>query len=125
MTLILWCVLAAGVMHIFCAGIAKAGRRDYNNRDPRAWLESLEGYRARANAAQKNTLEAQPFFMAAILLALHNNASLPTLQTLAVLWLALRVAYIGLYLADRATLRSLVWLAALAVNIAILFLKSH
>lgn len=121
MTIILWCVLAAALLHIVCAGIAKAGRRDYNNRDPRAWLDGLDGYRARANAAQKNTLEAQAFFMAALLFALYNDAPLPTLQLLAVSWLVLRVIYIGLYVADLATLRSLVWLAALGVNIAILF----
>jgi uncharacterized MAPEG superfamily protein len=37
------------------------------------------------------------------------------------LWLALRAAFVGLYLADRANARTLVWVAALAVNVTLLF----
>jgi uncharacterized MAPEG superfamily protein len=36
-------------------------------------------------------------------------------------WVVLRLTYILLYVADLATARSLVWMLALAVNIAILF----
>jgi uncharacterized MAPEG superfamily protein len=121
MTVILSAVLIAGLLHIICAGIAKAGRRDYDNANPRAWMARLEGYRARANAAQANTLEAQPFFFVAVVLALYNGAPIANLQVLMVAWLLLRLAYIGLYLGNKSTLRSMVWLMALGVNVAILF----
>ena len=55
-------LLVAGLMPMVCAGIAKAGAKGYDNHNPRAWLAKQEGYRARANAAQANCLEAFPYF---------------------------------------------------------------
>ena len=39
----------------------------------------------------------------------------------AALFVLLRIVYIGLYVGNKASLRSLVWFAALCVNVAILF----
>ena len=44
-------LLVAGLMPIVCAGIAKAGKKNYDNHNPREWLAQQTGYRARANAA--------------------------------------------------------------------------
>ena len=128
MTLILLCVLGAALMPIVCAGIAKAGRfavppaeGGYDNRQPREWLARQGGHRARANAAQANCFEALPFFVGALALVLPAGAPLERVQALALAWLLLRVAYVACYLADRAPLRSLVWIAAFGVNVAILF----
>ncbi len=44
------------------------------------------------------------------------------LRNLMALWIVVRMAYVACYLADKAALRSLVWLAALGLNIAILFM---
>ncbi|MEN9317208.1 MAG: hypothetical protein RIS35_3601 [Pseudomonadota bacterium] len=107
-------VLLAGLLPIFCAGIAKWGAKGYDNRDPRAWLARQEGRRARANAAQQNSLEAFPFFAAGVALALHSGAAAETVALTGWLFLALRVAYIYCYVADRATLRSVVWALGLA-----------
>ena len=96
-----WSILVAALLPIVCAGIAKYGMfsqsvRDggYDNRDPRAWLARQSDWRARANAAQANSFEALPFFIGAV---------------------------VGLYVGNKASLRSLVWFAALCVNVAILF----
>jgi uncharacterized MAPEG superfamily protein len=43
------------------------------------------------------------------------------LDTLAAVYVILRVVYVGLYIADQANARSLAWSLALAANIAILF----
>jgi uncharacterized MAPEG superfamily protein len=43
------------------------------------------------------------------------------LDVLAFLYIVLRLLYIMMYVADLATVRSLVWLLALVANIAILF----
>ena len=43
------------------------------------------------------------------------------IDALAGLFVVLRLVYVRLYLVDKASLRSLVWTAALAVNIGILF----
>jgi uncharacterized MAPEG superfamily protein len=111
-----------------CAGIAKWGafgrsRRDggYDNHDPRAWLARQSDWRARANGAQANSFEALPFFIGAVIIAHQSGAMQLRLDVLAFVWVVLRLTYILLYVADLATARSLVWMLALAANIAILF----
>lgn len=128
MNLIAWSLLAAAVMPVSCAGIAKWGammqpRREggFDNHNPREWLARQQGYRARANAAQANCFEALPFFIGAVLYALLMQGPAVRIEVLAGLWLLLRVVYVALYLADKPTARSTVWTLALAVNVAILF----
>lgn len=116
-TAIALAVMVAGLLPIVCAGISKWGARDYDNHDPRAWLARQEGWRARANAAQSNSLEAFPFFAAAVLLALYAGADADSVALWAWLFVALRLVYIGCYVIDWATLRSIVWLLALVVVI--------
>ena len=122
------CVVIAALLPIVCAGIAKGGRfgvarakGGYDNRDPRAWLAQQTGYRARANAAQANGFEALPFFIGAVLIAHQTHASQALVDGLALAFIALRIAYIGLYLADRDIARSTVWTLALASCIALVF----
>ena len=110
-------VMVAGLLPIVCAGISKWGARDYDNHDPRAWLARQDSWRARANAAQNNSLEAFPFFAAAVLLALHSGADAAVVAQWAWLFVALRVLYIACYVADRASWRSIVWMLGLAVVI--------
>jgi uncharacterized MAPEG superfamily protein len=116
LTLAYWILLAAFFLPFVCAGIAKAGRRDYDNADPRGWELKLDGHRRRAVAAMNNTFEALPFFAAAVIVAHQLGAPQGRLDLLAGAWLALRLLYVGLYVADRANARSLAWIAALAVN---------
>jgi uncharacterized MAPEG superfamily protein len=122
-----WTVVVAAFLPILCAGIAKWGtfgraRKDggYDNHQPREWLARQSNWRARANAAQANSFEALPFFIGAIVIAHQVGADQSWLDGLAVLFVVLRLIYIGLYVADRAAARSLVWLLALGVNVAIL-----
>ena len=110
-------VLMAGLLPLVCAGIAKWDAKNYDNHDPRAWLARQQGYRARANAAQQNSLEAFPFFAVAVILALHNGASPPVVSFWAWGFVGLRLLYIFCYVSDRATLRSIVWMLAWAVTI--------
>jgi len=110
-------VMVAGLLPIVCAGISKWGARDYDNHDPRAWLARQDSWRARANAAQNNSLEAFPFFAAAVLLALHGGADAAVVAQWGWAFVALRLVYIYCYVADRASLRSIVWLLGLAVVI--------
>ncbi|WP_140626359.1 MAPEG family protein [Methylibium rhizosphaerae] len=128
MNLIAWSLLAAAVMPVACAGMAKWGammrpRREggFDNHHPREWLARQQGWRARANAAQANCFEALPFFIGAVLYALLMQAPAARIEALAGLWLLLRAAYVALYLADRPSARSVVWTLALAANVAILF----
>ena len=102
-------ILVAGVMPMICAGISKAGAKDYDNHDPRAWMARQEGFRARANAAQSNCLEAFPFFAVGVVLALLTGVDPFLVDVLAALFVAARVAYIACYLADKALFRSIFW----------------
>lgn len=126
MTVASFCLLVACVLPIVCAGMAKSGtfstprsQGGYDNRDPRAWLARQTGRRARANAAQANSFEALPLFIAAVLVAQQAGAAQGLVDALAVAFVLLRVAYIALYVGDRAALRSVVWIAAFGVCVAI------
>ena len=126
-TLAYWCVLVAALLPILCAGIAKWGlfgkpRREggYDNHNPRAWLARQTDWRARANAAQANSFEALPFFIGAVIIAHQLHAPQTRLDILAFLFIFTRLVYILMYLADMATVRSLAWVVALGLNIAIL-----
>lgn len=128
-TLAYWCVLLAALLPIVCAGIAKWGmftkppkQGGFDNANPRAWLASQTDWRARANAAQANSFEALPFFMAAVVIAHQLGAHQGRLDLLAFLFVVLRMVYIMMYVADMPMLRTTVWTAALAVNVAILFI---
>ena len=126
-----WCLLVACLLPIVCAGVAKWGsfgrprsQGGYDNHDPRAWLARQQGYRARANAAQANSFEALPLFIAAVWVAQHAGVAAPTVDALALAFVALRVAYIALYVADRAAARSLVWMAGVGVCVALFVLAA-
>ena len=128
-TLAYWCVLAAALLPIACAGLAKAGmmgkpRREggYDNTNPRNWLARQKDWRARANAAQANSFEALPFFMAAVVIAHQLGANQARVDILAFMFVVLRILYIMMYVSDMATARSAVWATALLVNIGILFI---
>jgi uncharacterized MAPEG superfamily protein len=123
MTIANWCILAAGLLPLLCAWMAKAGRFGLReNHDPRAWLARQEGWRARANAAQANSFEALPLFVAGVLVAQQQGAAQASVDHLALAFVGLRLVYIGLYVADLASLRSLVWVAGLACSIALFFI---
>jgi uncharacterized MAPEG superfamily protein len=122
------CILVACLLPIVCAGIAKAGRfgvprsqGGYDNHDPRAWLAQQSGYRARANAAQANSFEALPLFIAGVLVAHQTQAAQGLVNGLALAFVALRVAYIAMYVADRQAARSVVWLLGVLCSVALLF----
>ena len=123
-----WCVLVAALLPVVCAGIAKSNllgepgdQGNYDNANPRSWLLAQSDWRARANAAQANSFEALPFFIAAVLIAHQLGADQARLDALALTYIGLRIAYVAAYVSNRATLRSLVWVSALGVNMAILF----
>ena len=128
-TVAYWCVLIVALLPLVCAGMAKYGlfrksRQDggYDNHNPRAWLSSQSGWRARANAAQANSFEALPFFIGAVIIAHQLGAAQAALDILAFCFVFLRMLYIMMYVADAPTARSGVWALALVVNVAILFL---
>jgi uncharacterized MAPEG superfamily protein len=126
MTLATACVLIACLLPIACAGLAKSGgmgkpRRDggFDNHNPRAWMSGLEGWHARANAAQQNSFEALPIFIAGVVLAQQAGAPQLWVNMLAGAFIVLRIGYIAAYVSDKASIRSLFWAAAMACAIGL------
>lgn len=126
MTVANWCVLVACLLPVATVGLAKGGARGeerYNNRRPREWAARLGGWKARAAAAQQNGFEALPLFVAAVLLAQQAQADQGRIDLLALVFVALRLAYVAAYLANLHLLRSLLWLGATAAAVAILLMS--
>ena len=122
LTIAYWCVLIAAVLPYLCAYIAKFGAfgpRD--NVTPRDWAAKQSGWRARANAAQANSFEGLPFFIGAVVIAHQLGAQQGRIDTLAVVYIVLRLMFIALYLRGANAARSAVWALAFLVNIAIVF----
>lgn len=114
-------IFLAALLPLIATISAKAGGAKFTNQEPRAWLALQTGWRARANAAQANTFEALPLFYAAVLYAHFTQTDPSLIQNYAMLWLLLRLVYIVVYIKNMATLRSLLWAAALVVNVLLLF----
>lgn len=130
MTIANWCVLAACVLPVLTIGLAKissakpgnaAGR--YDNRNPRAWEQALSGWQQRANAAQQNGFEALPLFIAAVVLAQQAHAEQARIDTLALLFIGLRLLYVAAYLMNQGMLRTLLWMGGMGCSIAILLMS--
>ncbi|MDR7331552.1 MAPEG family protein [Roseateles asaccharophilus] len=130
MTIAQFCLLVVCVLPVACAALAKSKgmgkrRRDggFDNHNPREWLAKQQGWQARAHAAQANGWEALPIFLAALFVAHQHQVAQATVDALAMGFLAARLVYIGLYLADQPWLRSLAWFAGLAACVALFVVR--
>ncbi|CAN5450409.1 MAPEG family protein [soil metagenome] len=117
-----WCILIAALLPIVLVGYAKSGSRDNNS--PRDSADQLTGGKRRAYAAHQNAYENFPFFAVAVVAALSFGASVSTVNLWALLYIACRVVYSWLYIADKPSLRSAVYGLALIANIAIFVLPA-
>lgn len=114
-----WCLLIAGVLPVATVAVAKWGARDFDNTEPRRWLEKQDGLRRRADAAHRNHFEAFPFFAAGILVAEQLAASQGIIDALAITYIVVRIIYTLLYLTNKATLRSVAWLISYVIVITL------
>ncbi|MDE1184665.1 MAPEG family protein [Paraburkholderia sp.] len=127
------CLLIVALLPFPWTMVAKLNRR-YDNRTPRTYLAGLDGWRARAHAAHQNAWEALALFTAAVVVAGQSAASsggagngvgtLWWLDALAITFVLTRVLHGLLYLANWASLRSLVWFVGLACVVS-MFIVAH
>jgi uncharacterized MAPEG superfamily protein len=116
--LIAWALLAAAgvvVASLVPLGAARS-QADFTVADlgaPRAMFERLPAWGKRATWAHQNSFEAFTLFAPACLLALVSgvHGTMPT--GLALAWPALRLVYMGAYVANQPPLRSLCWAGAM------------
>lgn len=121
---IIYLILIACLLPYVFAMIAKktAGFKAKDNQHPRDFLAKTTGLAARANAAQQNSFESLPLFIAAILMAEYMVISQNVIMTFGMAYIVLRILYGICYLANWATLRSIVWLLSLLCPILLLVL---
>lgn len=93
-----------------------------DNKNPREFLAKTTGLAARANAVQQNSFESLPLFIAAILMAEYMVVQQTVIMTFGMAYIVFRIMYGICYLANWATLRSIVWLLSLLCPICLLIL---
>jgi len=120
------CLLVLCILPLACAWTAgyhrhrQFGRVD--NKEPRVQAALLTGAGARAVAAQGNSWEALALFSAALLAVLAAGIPLSEIATLALVYTALRVVYVPLYLGNLDSLRSLVFIAGFGICMYLFYL---
>jgi uncharacterized MAPEG superfamily protein len=123
MSIPFWCVfISALLIYVARMPVARAMKEQggYNNHLPRQQQAQLTGFGARALAAHQNSIEAFILFAVGVLMA-HTTQTMGWLiDLLAIIFVIARVLYLGFYLADRPSLRSLVWLVGLVCSLLLM-----
>jgi len=123
MSIALWCLFVAALLHVGSKlPLALAQTRDggLDNHNPRDQQARLSGWGRRAKAAHENQIESFPLFAAGVLVATLVAKGGASIDLLAGAYVAARLIYLGLYLADLAPLRSMVWGAGYVVSLALI-----
>lgn len=117
MITVLWCLFALTVLPIVLAltGAAMRGRQlgTMDNNNPRQQIQQLTGAAARIYAAQQNAWEALAVFTAAVVAAYITQADPDRAGQLALAFVGFRILHVVFYLADLATMRSLVFVCGM------------
>ena len=121
---IIYLILIACLMPYVFTIIAKiaAGFNVKDNQNPREFLAKSTGLAARANAAQQNSFESLPLFIASILMAEYMVISQAIIMMLGGAYIVLRAIYGICYLLNLSTLRSIIWFLSMACPIYLLIL---
>ncbi|WP_296044079.1 MAPEG family protein [uncultured Alteromonas sp.] len=122
MTLFLLCLMLVCVMPFLAKvplAVAMQRAGGYDNRDPRAQQQSLQGFGARANAAHYNCFEAITYYAPAALAVLALSTVGPLHVSLAVAFVVCRIVYLLCYWYDIDKLRSVMFVAGLGISIAL------
>jgi len=112
MTILIYCAFVAMLLPFaskmpLAYAMNKAG--GYDNKNPRAQQDKLEGFGARAKAAHYNSYEALIMFSLAMAVVLATGNTGQMIQNLAITHIVARALYIILYLVNQDIMRSLVW----------------
>ena len=120
-------MVVASLLPFMFAFAAKVlgGFKSKDNQQPRAFLANLSGAAARANAAQQNSYETLPFFLATMVVALLFFVPLSIVSQLAWLYVILRVIYGLAYIANWSTFRSIIWMLGLACPLMLFYLAAR
>lgn len=122
---VMYIILAACLLPYAFTMIAKlsGGFTLRDNQNPREFLAKTSGLAARANAVQQNSFESLPLFLTSVLMAEYLVTPAVITYYLSIAYLVLRLLYGLAYLANLATLRSILWLLSIACPILLLLLS--
>ena len=125
MNTVIGSLLIMCILPLTCAWIAGYHRQKQlgtvDNKEPRSQSLQLTGAGARAVAAQGNTWEALAVFSAAILAVFISGVDLQSITAPVMVFVALRIAYIPVYIADLDKLRSLIFLVGYGICIYLIY----
>lgn len=118
-------MMAACALPFVWAILAKAlgGFGIKDNQDPRQFLAKAKGVSARANAAQLNSFESLPMFLAAVIVAIYCFVPQQVVNGLAWLYVVIRAGFGAAYLMNLATLRSVLWVLSMACVFMLFYLS--
>ena len=121
---IVYLIIIACLLPYVFAVVAKmaGGFKREDNQNPREFLAKTTGLAARANAVQQNSFESLPLFIAAVLMAEYMVIPQVVVMMFGIAYIVLRIIYGICYLANWATLRSIVRMLSLLCPICILLM---
>ncbi len=120
----IWAMVVASLLPWAVSIVAKVsgGFKIRNNAHPRDFFQHATGMAARANAAQQNSYETLPVFLAAVLVAMLFFVPQLIINTLAWLYVLTRVGYCAAYITNLATFRSILWVLSMACSLMLFYL---
>ncbi len=120
----IWAMVVASLLPLLMAMTAKAfgGFRLADNAHPRRFLQDTTGTAARANAAQQNSYETLPVFLAAVIVGMLFFVPQSIVNVLAWLYVLIRVGYCVAYVTNLATFRSVLWVLSMVCSLMLFYL---
>ena len=120
----IWSMMIASVLPLLFAILAKVlgGFGVADNSHPRDVIAKYTGRAARANAAQQNSYESLPIFLASVIVAMLFFVPQVVINYLAVMYVMLRVIYGIAYIVNLPTLRSIIWTLSMACCFMLFYL---
>lgn len=120
----IWAMVVASFLPLAFAATAKAlgGFGLADNANPREFMHNISGAAARANAAQQNSYETLPVFLAAVIVAMLFFVPQLVINVLAWLYVFIRIGYGIAYIANLPTFRSILWALSMVCCVLLFYL---
>lgn len=120
----IWAMVVASLLPLVFAATAKliGGFGLADNAHPREFMQNTKGAAARANAAQQNSYETLPVFLAAVIVAMLFFVPQSITNNLACLYVLIRIAYGIAYIVNLPTFRSILWALSMVCCLLLFYL---
>lgn len=121
MAIAYWCIIIALWIPMILAWISKYSTPGLDNSRPREWVSEQTNPRIlRASAAQQNSYEALIMFVAAVFMAQFAGIGDQWIAAFSAVFIVVRIVYCYLYLSNKPSLRSAVWMIGFLTVLAMM-----